>query len=229
LPDQLQKHIGYQFKNKDLLKQALTHCSYAHEKKVKDNERLEFLGDAVLELVVRDYLFHKYPDLNEGRLSQFKEFLVGEGTLAEVARFLELGKYLYLGKGEIQAHGEEKTSILADAVEAIIGAIYLDSNFLTASQVVKQFFLPWLDKIKFNANSDYKTLLQNWLQQDYHILPRYHILKTSGPDHDKEFEVGVYIQGKLWAIGKGKSRKAAEQMAAKMVLKKLWGTLYSSE
>ncbi|MDL1969422.1 MAG: ribonuclease III [Candidatus Desulfofervidaceae bacterium] len=217
----LEQVLGYEFKNKSLLRCALIHRSYAYEAQVESNERLEFLGDAVLELVVRDYLFHKYPDLNEGRLSQFKAFLVEEGTLAEVARFLELGKYLYLGKGEIQAHGEEKTSILADALEAIIGAIYLDSDFLTALQVVKQIFLPWLDKIKFNANGDYKTLLQNWLQRDYHTLPRYRILKTSGPDHNKQFKVGVFVNNELWGQGIGRSRKAAEQAAAKEALKRL--------
>lgn len=215
----LEQVLGYEFKNKDLLKCALTHRSYAYEAQIESNERLEFLGDAVLELIVRDYLFHKY-SLDEGRLSQIKAFLVEESTLAEVARSLGLGRYLYLGKGERRAHGEEKTSILADALEAVIGAIYLDSDFLTTSEVVKQIFLPWLNKIKINVNGDYKTILQNWLQRDYHTLPYYRILKTSGPDHNKRFEVGVFVHNKLWGQGRGCSRKAAEQAAAKEALKR---------
>jgi len=216
----LEQILAYEFKDKSLLRRALIHRSYAYEAQEESNERLEFLGDAVLELIVRDYLFHKYPELDEGRLSQIKASLVEESTLAEVARSLRLGRYLYLGKGERQAHGEEKTSILADALEAVIGAIYLDSDFLTTLEVVKQIFLPWLNKIKINANGDYKTILQNWLQRDYHTLPYYRILKTSGPDHNKQFEVGVFINNELWGQGIGRSRKAAEQAAAKEALKR---------
>jgi len=227
--DQLQKHIGYQFKNKELLKRALTHRSYAHERRVKDNERLEFLGDVVLELVVRDWLCARYPQSRAGELTSFKALLVKESSLSQIARSISLDRCLFLGKSELLTGGREKDSILADGFEALIGAIYLDSDFETTRKVVIRVFSSFLEKLDLNKIDDYKTALQNTLQSSKKILPKYRIIRNNGPEHDKQFEVGVYIQGKLWAIGKGKSRKAAEQMAAKMVLKKLWGTLYSSE
>jgi ribonuclease-3 len=216
--ERLEKKIGYCFKDKGLLKQALTHRSYAHECKVMSNERLEFLGDAVLELVIRDWFFTHYPKMREGDLTRLKANLVGEVTLANVARSISLNEVLLLGKSERQGGGANKDSILADALEALIGAVYLDSDFAKTKEVVLRIFSPFLHHINLHQIYDYKSTLQNRLQAKLQVLPKYRILKTIGPDHDKEFIVGVYIQGKLWGKGRGKSRKMAEQMAAKEAL-----------
>ena len=216
----LEDRIGYRFKDKALLKQALTHRSYAHEMKVVSNERLEFLGDAVLELIIRDWLFIHYPKVREGDLTRLKASLVGETALANVARCICLNEVLLLGKSEQQGGGANKNSILADALEALIGAVYLDSNFAKVKEVVLRIFSPFLHQINLCQINDYKSTLQNRLQAELQILPKYRILKTIGPDHDKEFIVGVYIQGKLWGKGRGRSRKMAEQMAAKEALEK---------
>ncbi len=226
LIERLQELIGYRFKNKDLLRQALSHRSYAHERRVKDNERLEFLGDAVLELIIRNWLYTRYPKSREGELTRLKASLVEEPSLAKVARSVLLNRCLFLGKSELLTGGREKDSILADGLEALVGAIYLDSDFETTKRVVLKIFSCFLESLSPDKISDYKTTLQNTLQSSRQILPKYRIIKTIGPDHDKQFEVGVYIQGRLWAIGKGKSRKAAEQMAAKIALKRLGDTFH---
>ncbi len=218
--EELEERIGYRFKDKALLRQALTHRSYAHKMKVVSNERLEFLGDAVLELIIREWLFIHYPKEREGDLTRLKASLVGEAALAKVARSICLNKVLLLGKSEQQGGGANKDSILADALEALIGAIYLDSNLVEVKEVVLRMFSPFLRQINLLRLNDYKSTLQNRLQAKFHILPKYRILKTIGPDHDKEFIVGVYIRGKLWGKGRGKSRKMAEQMAAKEALER---------
>lgn len=212
----LEKRLGYFFKNIKLLQQALIHRSYAHEAGVISNERLEFLGDAVLELAIRTFLFEKEPKLTEGELSRLKAFLVEETTLAEVACSLGLSEFLWLGKGE---KGTE--SILADTLEAVIAAIYLDSDFTTVKKLIKKLFNPWFIKVYQGDYRDYKTELQNILQSRYKLLPTYRILKINGPDHDRIFQVGVFIKNELWGKGKGKSRKKAEQNAAKQALQRL--------
>ncbi len=217
----LEEKIGYNFKNQALLKQALTHSSYASENHLENNERLEFLGDAVLELVIRDYLFHAYPHLKEGELSKLKACLVEETTLAKVAKSLSLGNFLNLGRGERLTGGNKKGSILADALEALIGAIYLDRDFPTVCEVIRNWFEPWLKKLSPENISDFKTRLQMLLQKQYHCLPVYRVLNTIGPDHAKQFITGVFINGKLWGKGVGKSRKGAEQEAAKQALHRL--------
>ncbi|MDL1965269.1 MAG: ribonuclease III [Candidatus Desulfofervidus auxilii] len=217
----LEQKIGYNLKNQVFLKQALTHSSYASENQVENNERLEFLGDAVLELVIRDYLFYAYPHLKEGELSKLKACLVEETTLAKVARSLCLGNFLKLGKGERQTGGNKKVSILADALEALIGAIYLDSDFLTVCEVIRNWFEPWLKKLSPDKVEDFKTRLQMLLQKQCHRLPAYRVLNTMGPDHAKQFIIGVFINGKLLGKGVGKSRKRAEQEAAKQALNEL--------
>ena len=214
----LEEKIGYNFKNQIILKQALTHSSYASENHIESNERLEFLGDAVLELVIRDYLFYEYPHLKEGELSKLKSCLVGETTLAKVAKSLSLGNFLNLGRGERQTGGNKKGSILADTLEALIGAIYLDSDFPTVCEVIRNWFEPWLKRLSPENILDFKTRLQMLLQKQYHLLPVYRILNTIGPDHAKQFIIGVFINGELWGEGVGKSRKRAEQEAAKQAL-----------
>jgi len=217
----LEEKIGYNFKNQVILKQALTHSSYASENQVESNQRLEFLGDAVLELAVRNYLFYEYPHLKEGELSKLKACLVEETTLAKVAKSLCLGDFLRLGKGERQSGGNKKGTILADTLEALIGAIYLDSDFLTVCGVIRNWFEPWLKKLSPENTSDFKTRLQILLQKQCHILPAYRVLNIIGPDHAKQFTIGVFINGKLWGKGVGRSRKRAEQEAAKQALNRL--------
>jgi len=216
----IEGHLGYHFNNPDLLKRALTHSSYAHQHNVKDNELLEFLGDAVLELIVRDYLVKTYPHLTEGELSKLKACLVTESTLANVARDIHLGEELLLGTGERKNQGWNKDSILCDALEAILAAMYLDGGLEKTYQLVLKLFFPLIKKNSLNFK-DYKSILQERLQATYKILPRYKILKTRGPGHNLTFEIGLFINNKLFGKGIAKSRKEAEQAAAKHALEKI--------
>jgi len=221
----LEKKLGYRFKDKDLLRNAITHKSFANEKKYDPsmhNERLEFLGDAVLELVVSDLLMENYPDAPEGELSKLRASIVNEKTLANVAEDHDLGDFLYLGKGEEMGAGREKPSLLSDAMEAVLGAIYLDRGFKKAYRVIRSIALELFGKVgKEGFYKDYKTLLQERSQTLFKTVPKYKLVNELGPDHDKTFEVNLIIRGEIKGIGKGKSKKSAEQNAAKEALENL--------
>ncbi len=212
--EMLEEKIGYHFRNRKLLKQALTHSSYANERRInkcEDYERLEFLGDAVLEMVSSDFLFKKHPDLPEGKLTQMRASMVCEQSLVICAKDLELGKYLYLGRGEEMTGGRERNSIIADACEALIGAIYIDGGFEKAKEHVRRFILMDLeDKQLFH---DSKTLLQEIVQKRAEEA-EYRLVKENGPEHDKTFEIELWIDGKKISEGFGRTKKIAEQEAA---------------
>ncbi len=220
----LQDAIGYRFHTPSLLVQALRHRSYVNEQmtgRVQDNERLEFLGDAVLNLVVGHLLMNRHPDLNEGDLSRMRAGLVCEEFLAAIAAHIGLGSFLQLGKGEIQTNGHRKSSILSDAFEAVIAAVYLDGGFEKAFQVIARHFS---DKILSApaplVSKDHKSKLQELVQSRHHAPPKYRITKATGPDHDKTFSIQLSI-GELTVDGTGKSKKAAEQDAARKALSRL--------
>ncbi|MBR0409984.1 MAG: ribonuclease III [Eubacterium sp.] len=212
---ELEEIIGYSFKDKNLLLLALTHSSYANEhkkNKKSNNERLEFLGDAVLELTISDYLFREYPDRDEGKLTKLRSSLVCEYTLAICARDISLGRYLLLSKGEDLTGGRERDSILSDAFEAVIGAIYLDGGLDKAAGFIHENLLKDVeDKSLFY---DAKTILQEIVQAGESGKLTYKLLGEKGPDHNKEFEVKVFIGEKAYAGGVGKTKKGAEQIAA---------------
>ena len=213
-----QELIGYTFKNEQLLKQALTHSSYANEKhlkKLSDNERLEFLGDAVLEVVSSEFLFQNYPELTEGQLTKLRASIVCEPTLATCTESIHLGDYLFLGKGEDRTGGRMRKSVLSDAMEAVIGAIYLDGGFANAKEFVLKFIMTDIEHKHLFYDS--KTILQEVVQGEHEQLT-YVLLGESGPDHDKTFEVGVLIGRKEISTGKGHTKKAAEQEAAYQAL-----------
>ncbi len=211
-----EEKLGYAFKNRNLLIEALTHKSY---KKPYNNERLEFLGDAVLDLVIGEYLFFKFPNANEGELSKMRASLVNEDGFARLANELELGKYIFISAAEENNNGRNKPSLLSNAFEAVMGAIYLESGL----DEVKKITLKLLEKIypKIDLNTlfkDYKTTLQELTQAKYGITPEYKLISSYGPDHKKEFEVAVLLQGEMLSSAKGKSKKAAQQEAAKKAL-----------
>ena len=216
---ELEEVIGYEFKQKGLLRQALTHSSFANEKhmkKLSDNERLEFLGDAVLEVVSSEFLFQHYPKLPEGDLTKLRASIVCEPTLAMCTREIKLGKYLYLGKGENQTGGRTRKSILSDALEAVIVAIYLDGGFEPAQAFIHRFILTDIEHKKLFYDS--KTILQEVVQGSYDEPLHYVLLAEEGPDHDKSFRVAAQIGDKRIGEGSGHTKKAAEQEAAYQAL-----------
>lgn len=218
---ELEAMIGYQFHDVKLLKLALTHSSYANEhhmKRTENNERVEFLGDAVLELIISDYLFRTYKKKNEGYLTKLRSSLVCEYTLAMCAKDISLGKYLLLSKGEDMTGGRERDSILSDAFESLIGAIYLDRGYEQARIFVEKYLLQDVeDKTLFY---DAKTILQEMVQKDAGHHLQYELIDEKGPDHCKEFTVAVSLDNKILANGVGRTKKAAEQQAAyKSILK----------
>ncbi len=221
--------IGYKFTEPELLKTALTHSSYANEnrgKKVLYNERLEFLGDSVLSLIVSNYLFENYKNLPEGDLTKVRATIVCERSLWECAVNIEMGKFMILGKGEEQTGGRTRVSILADAFEALIAAIYLDGGFsVTREWLLGQLYDTILSAVKGKTVMDYKTALQELVQKKGHTEIRYEVVGESGPDHSKTFVVHVLIDGKVMGMGEGKSKKNAEQMAASDAFSKL-GDVY---
>ena len=212
----LEKKSGYHFQNPHLLKQAMTHSSYANEHKAKgyhDNERLEFLGDAVLEVVSSEFLFRHYPALPEGDLTKLRASIVCEPTLALCARELDLGDFLLLGKGEEHTGGRKRDSIVSDAMEALIGAIYLDGGFDSAKEFVHRFIMTDIEHKKLFYDS--KTILQEQVQKNWHDGEISYVLTgEEGPDHDKTFLVDLYVAGEKKSSGKGRTKKAAEQDAA---------------
>ena len=218
----IEKNIGYVFENKGLIKTALTHSSYVNENKnSRDNERLEFLGDSILSLVVSNYIFNYKSNLKEGELTKIRASCVCEKSLISVANKLKIGDYIRLGKGEQNSGGKKRTSILADATEAIIAAIYLDSDLETVSKYV----ILWLEDtivsaIKHKKDSDYKSKLQEEIQKVKGRVLKYEVVDVEGPDHDRKFTICVYCDNKLIGKGQGNSKKEAEQNAAQDALSK---------
>lgn len=220
-----EKQLGYGFKRREHLRRALTHKSYANELKMPatdHNERYEYLGDAVLELSVSHLLMERFPDFPEGELSKLRAAIVNETQLAELARELKLGDFLFLGKGEDQTGGRDKPSLLSDAFEAVLGAVYLDRGFGKAFNVVKRLYTDVLNRAGgVGFVRDFKTKLQEVSQSRFRAVPRYRLIRTFGPDHAKTFEVHLYINDERWGVGTGANKKAAEQAAAEETLIKL--------
>ncbi|MDR0734380.1 MAG: ribonuclease III [Elusimicrobiota bacterium] len=214
--EELEKVLNYTFKDRDILREALTHKSYAAERRrSRDNERLEFLGDSVLGLVVAGYLYRLLGAKEEGALSKIKSNLVSRHNLYFWAAEIELGKYMYMGQGEDSAGGRARESILSNAMEAVIGAVYLDGGFEAAARII----LDWLATQKIEADSgDYKSILQEYMQKRGKNAPEYGVVSTLGPEHEKIFTVEVCLNGVRLATGKGKNKKSAEQAAAKAAL-----------
>lgn len=221
---ELQGKIGYHFQNDALLKQALTHSSFSNEQriyKLNNYERLEFLGDAVLELVSSEFLYRENADMPEGKLTRLRASMVCEPALAYCARDIDLNTYILLGKGEESTGGRTRDSIISDVMEAVIGAIYLDGGIENAKKFINRFVLSDLeDKILF---MDSKTLLQEEIQKNNTAQLRYDLVGETGPDHDKQFSVEAYLDDRLIGCGVGRTKKAAEQAAAYEALKKLKG------
>ncbi len=217
----LQEKIGYHFKNPELLSVALTHSSFANEHKsqhIKYNERLEFLGDSVLSVVVSDYIFKNCPELPEGELTKLRSYLVCERSLFNFAKQIDLGKYLRLSKGERNNGGAQRPSILADAFEAVIAAIYIDGGIEPASKHILNFVIPEIKNKKKKKITDYKTTLQEIIQKNPGEQLEYVLIKESGPDHNKHFVVEVHLNSNVIGKGGGRSKKEAEQQAAREAL-----------
>ena len=220
----LEAAIGYQFHNISLLQNALAHSSYANERwhnSLMSNERLEFLGDSILGMLVADHLYRTFPDRPEGELTRMRADMVCEKTLANVANGLGLGQHLLLGKGEEQGGGRNRNSILADAVESVIAACYLDGGMDAAVQFVRKFILVNVPVKKLH-NTDYKTALQELVQQKKNQVISYALVGESGPDHDKQFDVALSINGSIVSTGTGSSKKRAEQDAARVAIETLF-------
>ena len=217
-----EKTIGVHFANKELLVQAFTHRSYINENPktgLKHNERLEFLGDAVLELVVTAYLFNAYPDKDEGELTAYRAALVNSHTIADAARALSMNEYLLLSRGESKDTGKARHYILANTFEAVVGAIYLDQGYAAAEKFLTENLLPKMEEIVAKKLwRDAKSLIQEKAQEHMSITPTYRVLGESGPDHDKQFSVGVFVGNEMLASAKGKSKQEAEQEAARAAL-----------
>jgi len=212
-----ESHAGLRFRKLELLNQAFCHRSYANEKGdgIENNERLEFLGDSVLGLVVAEYLYKQLSDRPEGELARIKSFVVSEDSLDRIARSLRVDTFILVGKGEEYSGGRKKKAILADAMEAIIGAYFLDSGFKYARKFVLRCIVPEIETVLAGKHQrDYKTLLQELVQKRYKTYPRYLLDRKTGPDHDKTFWIVVEVEGKNYGPGKGKNKKEAEQAAA---------------
>ena len=219
---EIEHRIGYTFHNPDLLEKALTHSSYSNEHrlgKLNNNERLEFLGDAVLEVVSSEFLYKKYPERPEGELTKQRASMVCEQTLALCARDLELGSYLLLGRGEDMTGGRERASVTSDAMEAMIGAIYLDGGFANAKEYIDRFILNDIENKQLFFDS--KTILQEIVQGEMECEPVYELTGEEGPNHNKKFTVQVLIREQVYGTGSGRTKKAAEQEAAYAALLKL--------
>lgn len=223
--NQLQERLRYEYGDRSILLQALTHRSYGHERlqakpvALRDNERLEFLGDAILNLVVSDILIESFPNAKEGQLSKMRAAIVNEKTLADIARALMLQQCIRLGKGEDQTQGRNKPSILSSAFEALIASIYLDGGFSAVYPVVRHLFAPFFcDERELISFYDYKTQLQEMVQSRWRVVPDYILLGTRGPDHAKVFEVEVRVRGELLGVAKGTSKKEAEHHAARAAI-----------
>ena len=221
--ESLEAKLGYTFNDRTLLENALTHSSFANENRdtLGSNERLEFLGDSILGMVTADYLYKKHPDLPEGDLTRTRAALVCEESLVEVADRLDLGAYLRLGRGEATGGGRTRPSIRADAVEAVLAAVYLDGGLSEARKIIQTFILD--KEAEKSAHRDYKTALQELVQRTPGAAVAYQLVRESGPDHCRSFEMEASVDGKVIGTGAGRTKKEAEQMAAKAALEKLNG------
>lgn len=221
---ELEQQLRINFKQKSLLHQAFTHSSYVNEHRQQDfsdNERLEFLGDAVLELGVSQYLYSTYQQMPEGELSKLRASIVCEPSLENFARDLQFGKYLLLGRGEAQTGGRDRPAILADVFEAFLGALYLDQGYEKVLEFLGEYVFPKIKIGAFSHGMDYKSELQEFVQQDKNQKVTYEVVEEKGPSHDREFLVHVSINGNTIGDGLGRSKKEAEQRAAKLALDKL--------
>ena len=221
----LETKLGYQFQNPKLLDHALTHSSYANEHhlgSISSNERLEFLGDSVLGMIVADYLYRTFPDLPEGDLTRIRANLVCEGSLVLVAKEWDLGRYLKLGKGENACGGRSRPSILADAVEAVLAAVFLDGGLAHDRDIIQRFLLDRMKQVN-RASRDHKTYLQELVQRKSGQVLSYELIGESGPDHNKTFQMQVLLNGQPIGQGTGHSKKEAEQAAANAAIERLEG------
>jgi ribonuclease-3 len=222
--EKLEQTINYTFKDRTLLLRALTHSSYAYEQGIagQDNETLEFLGDAVLDLAIGSFLFQRFPDMKEGELTRMRAALVNESGLAERAKDFKLGDFLFLGKGEDASNGRQKSSILSCAYEALLGAVFHDSNYDTVRQLIENHFAALLvDPHATIMDADTKSRLQELLQEKFNQAPSYTVIKEEGPDHAKIFTVAVIFQERPLGHGTATNKKEAEQKAAAEVLKQI--------
>lgn len=228
--EQLQEQLGVRFRNPDLLQQALTHRSYLNEQPdetLENNERLEFLGDAVLDFLTGNALYQRYPEMPEGELTRLRAALVRTETLAQVAMGCNLGEHLRISKGEESSGGRLRQNILCDAFEAVVGALYLDQGLEAVENFVMPLLTPLLDHILAEGlHKDARSMLQEWSQAVHNLTPVYRVIESSGPDHDKEFTVEAVIGEQVAGIGSGRSKQLAAQAAARSVLRQLeQGTL----
>lgn len=220
--EDIEKSIGYTFKDKNLLKKALTHTSYAYENNIESNEKLEFLGDSILEFISSKYLYNNYPNLTEGEMTKVRATVVCEKSLYKIATLHNFSDFLYVGKSERKMDGVHRPAILADSVEAVISAIYLDGGILEAEKfIVENLKNEIAVATKHVGDKDYKTVLQEKLQIHGDVVIKYEIINEEGPDHNKNFEAQVSCNGKFLARGKGKSKKEAHMQAAKKALENL--------
>ena len=222
--NELEKNLNVHFNDYSLLVRALTHRSYLNEhpgEVLEDNERLEFLGDAVLDFIVGAYLYHRFPEMDEGELTSLRAALVRAKTLASFARELEIGRFLQLGYGEAENGGRERTPLLCASFEAVIGALYLDQGLPPVKSLVERLIGPALKEIMAaSLHKDAKSEFQVWAQAKYNITPRYEVKGTSGPDHAKQFTVQVLLENEVWGEGTGRSKQIAAQAAAKVAMTK---------
>ena len=224
---ELQEKIGYKFKNIKLLYEAFTHRSYINEHSypnAKDNERLEFLGDSVMNLMTTEYIYKRHYKRNEGELSKIKSQIISEAVFATIARDLELGKYIFLSNGEINSGGRERNSILGDVFEALVGAVFEDTDFETTKSIFLKLLIEKAENLdQIEGVLDYKTELQELTQMKYKTIPVYELVSESGPDHDKRFEISVKIGDKIYGLSTAKSKKSAEKLAAKIAIENIKG------
>lgn len=218
----IEKKLGYEFQSKELLKKALTHTSYAYEKNIESNEKLEYLGDSILEFITSKYLYFNYPKLTEGEMTKVRASVVCEKSLYKIAKLHNFSDFLYLGKSEQLSGGKNRPAILADSVEAVIAAIYIDGGIEPAEKFIIENLKQEIEQASKHVGiKDHKTVLQEKLQIHGDVKIEYEIIKETGPDHDKSFEAQVKCNGKILAEGKGKSKKEAEMQAAKKALEEL--------
>lgn len=214
-----EKHAGIRFRRLELLNLAFSHRSYANESptQIGNNEKLEFLGDSVLGLVVSEYLYQHLTDKTEGDLAKIKSFVVSEHSLAGLAKSIHIDKYILIGKGEENSGGRDKKALLADAFEAVIGALFVDGGFKQSKKFILRYLVPEVEKVLADKHrKDYKTMLQEYVQKEHRSYPKYHLLRKTGPDHAKVFWIEVLVNGKSYGPGQGRNKKEAEQQAAKL-------------
>ncbi len=220
--EKIEKEIGYEFKNKQLLETALTHTSYAYENKKQSNEKLEFLGDSILEFVSSEYIYHNYPNLKEGEMTKVRASVVCEDSLQKIAKMHNFSDFLYLGKSERTSQKEVRPAIMADSIEAVIAAIFLDGGLEEAKKfILNNLAKPIENATKNIGQKDYKTVLQEVLQKNGNVDIEYVIIDEKGPDHEKVFTAEVKFNNKILAIGEGKSKKQAEMEAAQKALENI--------